>query len=444
MLQTKSTPAELGRNWAGKVVDDKFPLRQWLGGSDHSAVFLTERATGGGARKAAIKLIPAQNLDGDAQLSLWKSIARLSHPHLIQLFECGRCQIEGTRLLYVVMESAEENLAEILPVRALTPAEASEMLPPAAEALGFVHRAGFVHGRVRPSNITAVENQLKLSTDCLRKIGEVGGARTASAYDAPEVATAGPSPAADVWSLGMTLVAVMTQKEPKLQSVSGNSVAVPNTIPQPLHEIARQCLQVDPQSRCTVHDIVRRLRALTAAGAEKVAGTPAPQHRPKRWVLALVVLAALLVGVWLSIEVLFHRTPSPAAETQSPESPALIDKPATQSSPPFSAKSGQKRGTPGSVLHQVQPEASRNALNTITGRLKVSVQVSVDASGNVSQAKFASHGPSQYFANRAMAAAQRWKFKPPQIDGHAVESEWLLRFQFGRTSIEVFPAEVKP
>jgi len=113
MLQTKSTPAELGRNWAGKVVDDKFPLRQWLGGSDHSAVFLTERATGGGARKAAIKLIPAQNLDGDAQLSLWKSIARLSHPHLIQLFECGRCQIEGTRLLYVVMESAEENLEDL-------------------------------------------------------------------------------------------------------------------------------------------------------------------------------------------------------------------------------------------------------------------------------------------------------------------------------------------
>src|SRR5258708_13789507 len=240
MLQTKSTATELGKNWIGKVVDDKFPLRQWLAGSEHSAVFLTERA--GGARKAAIKLIPAQGLDGDAQLSLWTSIAKLSHPHLIQLFECGRCQIEGTRLLYAVMESADENLAEILPVRPLTPAEASEMLPPAAEALGFLHRAGFVHGRVKPSNITAVDNQLKLSTDSLRKIGEVGGARAASAYDAPEVATAGLSPAADVWSLGMTLVAVMTQKEPKPQSVSG-SVAVPNPIPQPLREIARQGVQ---------------------------------------------------------------------------------------------------------------------------------------------------------------------------------------------------------
>jgi len=96
------------------------------------------------------------------------------------------------------------------------------------------------------------------------------------------------------------------------------------------------------------------------------------------------------------------------------------------------------------VLQQSSAGVSRNALNTITGRLKVSIQVSVDASGNVSQAKFVSHGPSQYFATRAMAAAQRWKFKPPQIDGHAADSEWLLRFQFGRTSIEAFPAEVKP
>src|SRR5258708_9541643 len=123
------------------------------------------------------------------------------------------------------MECAEENLAEILPVRALSPAESSEMLPPAAEALGFLHRAGFVHGRVRPSNITAVENQLKLSTDSLRKIGEGGGARAASAYDAPEVATAGLSPAADVWSLGMTLVSLLTPSGPNGPSLTRSSLA---------------------------------------------------------------------------------------------------------------------------------------------------------------------------------------------------------------------------
>src|ERR1700691_4145522 len=126
MSQTKNTPTELGKNWAGKVVDEKFPLRQRLGGSDHSAVFLTERA---GGAKAAIKLILAQNWDADTQLARWAGIAKLSHPHLVRLYENGRCHIEGTRLLYVVMECADENLAEVLPVRPLTAAEASEMLP---------------------------------------------------------------------------------------------------------------------------------------------------------------------------------------------------------------------------------------------------------------------------------------------------------------------------
>src|SRR6267154_3004174 len=315
MSQTMSTPTDLGKNWVGRVVDGKFPLRQWLGGSDHSAVFLTERP--GGGRKTAIKLIPSQGLDADGQVARWAAISKLSHSHLIQLFECGRCQLDGTRLLYVVMECAEENLAEILPVRPLSPAEASEMLPPAAEALGFIHRAGFVHGRVAPSNITAVDNQLKLSADSLRKMGDLEGARTTSAYDAPEVATAGLSAAADVWSLGMTLIAVLTQKEPKVKSGSGGVVAVPKTIPQPLHEIARQCLQADPQSRCTVHDVIRRLRALTADGSEKAVEAQRPQRRPNAWILAMVVLAAILLGAWLAIKVLVHRTEGPATETQS-------------------------------------------------------------------------------------------------------------------------------
>ena len=76
--------------------------------------------------------------------------------------------------------------------------------------------------------------------------------------------------------------------------------------------------------------------------------------------------------------------------------------------------------------------------------MKVSVQVSVDASGNVSQAKLVFAGPSKYFADRAMAAARRWKFTPPQVDGQAAASEWVLRFQFGRTGTEVVPTEIKP
>src|ERR1700676_3457666 len=133
-----SAPTELWKKWEGRVVNEKCPLQRWLGGSDHSAVFLTERP-GKQPQKAVVKLISAENLRQenqyeDSQLARWTAAARLSHPHLIRLFECGRCLIDDTRLLYVVTEYADEILAQILPLRPLSPAEASEMLRPTAKA----------------------------------------------------------------------------------------------------------------------------------------------------------------------------------------------------------------------------------------------------------------------------------------------------------------------
>jgi TonB family protein len=436
------------KNWEGRVVDDKFPLRQWLGGSDPSAVFLTER-TGSGSQKSVIKLIPAEGLDEDAQLSRWASAAKLSHPHLIRLFESGRCTIDGTRLLYVVTEYAEENLAEILPLRPLSAEEVSEMLPPTAETLAYLHRSGFVHGRVRPSNIMAVDNQLKISADGIGKAGEHVKGRTPSAYDAPELAASGLSPASDVWSLGVSLVAVMTQKEPPARNVNQDYVAVPETIPQSVREIALRCLPVDPQQRCTMADILSRFQTPQLKGEHsanpKIFDARPPEQRSNRRFVVPIVIVALVLVVWLGSRFMAHPA-VPAAETRPATAPPLADTPPAQSPAPFSEKEkpARKGIARGGVLEQVLPDVSRSAQNTIQGHIKVAVHVSVDGSGNVSEAKFASAGPSKYFADRAMAAARRWKFTPPQVDGQAVASEWILRFQIGRDNINVVPAEINP
>jgi TonB family protein len=439
-----STPTELWKNWEGRVVEGRFRLRQWLGGSDHSAVFFTER-TGAGAQTAVIKLI---RTDEEAQLSRAAGAAKLSHPNLIRLFEDGRYQIDGTRLHYVVMEYAEENLAEILALRPLSPAEASEMLEPMAEALAYLHRSGFAHGRIKPSNIMAINNKLKISADGLGKTGERGGGRASSAYDAPELASSGLSPAADIWSLGITLVAVLTQNEPKLKNGDRGRVAVAETIPQPFREIARQCLQVDPKQRCTVANILSQLQThafqIKAPVGAKVGEAGGPQLPMKRWIAVPIVAVGLFLIAWAGSRFVVHQPAIPAAETR-PASPP-VDTRATQSRATFSenTKPAPKGVTRGSVLEQVLPDVSRSAQKTIEGHVRVSVQVSVDASGNVSQAKLLSPGPSKYFADRALAAARRWKFAPPQVDGQAVASAWVLRFQFGRTDTQMFPSETKP
>ena len=55
-----------------------------------------------------------------------------------------------------------------------------------------------------------------------------------------------------------------------------------------------------------------------------------------------------------------------------------------------------------------------------------------------------SPGPSKYFANLALRAARRWKFKPPQKDDKDIASEWILNFGFRNTSTTVSPVEVAP
>src|ERR1700687_6002123 len=108
--------SELCKKWEGQTVAGKFPLRQWIGGSERAVVFQTVR---NGSQRAVIKLVMAATsaadaLHDEAQLSRWSDTSRRSHPHLIRLFENGRCEIDGTGLLYVVMEFADEDLGQIL------------------------------------------------------------------------------------------------------------------------------------------------------------------------------------------------------------------------------------------------------------------------------------------------------------------------------------------
>ena len=416
---------DVWKQFEGRVVDGMFPLQKWLGGSEHSAVFLTERGKNA-SQKAAIKLISAQvfstgNIDEATQLARWANSAKLSHPHLIRLFESGRGQIGDAKFLYVVMEYAEENLAQILPLRPLSPAEVNEMLPPTAEALAYLHQAGFSHGHIKPSNILAVDNQLKISADSLRKTGE-RDSHTPTPYDAPEIAITGPSTAADVWSLGVVLVAIMTQQEP--QTISGGWAKVAYKIPQPIYGIAQRCLRVDPRERGPVNEILGKPKIQTPLPAKAIEKPPA--KRSNIWLLLPVVVVVILLAVLLGR----RAHPPTVAPAQTTESPT----PSTNAHAAARAK----------VLQEVSPDVSPGARRTIKGRVKVSVQVSVDTSGNVSQARLVSSGPSKYFANQALAAARRWKFTPAEVNGQALPSEWTLRFQFGRTSTEVFPAETKP
>jgi TonB family protein len=538
--------SDFWRQCEGQVIDNRFRLRHYLGGTDDSAVFMTQLPEPQ-SQKAAIKFIPA-GPNAEVQISLWLRVMQLAHPNLLRIFDVGRCRLENRDRLYVVMEYADEDLSQIIPVRALSPSEAREMLEPVLDVLVYLHGNGLAHSRIKPSNILASTDKLKLSSDSLAPIGE---SRKASgkfdAHDAPETATSPLSPAADVWSLGMTLLETLTQRTPAMQPGSQADPAVPDTLPQPLLDVARHSLRRDPRRRWTVPEIATRLNPIAVAAAasqtisplavplSSVPAVPAaklqvpipdvPPAKPKaqppspkaaankakqttakqtlvlpNYVVPVAAGLLVIVGIFALPKILGRRpeSSSSAAATaaQPATQPSAAEQPARREVPPAPKPSAaspkanslkttaEKKivpqpvtppvatSTPASVrtdtfpsanapisnarsdsasstaraevLEQVLPDASEKALASIHGTVRVSVRVQVDPTGNVSAAALDSAGPSQYFADLALKAARRWQFTSPEVNGHSVPSEWVIRFHFTPSGPKAIPTQTAP
>ena len=136
--------------WQGHVVNGVYPLGRILGCSEHSGVFLT-RSDSPGQREVAIKLFPASLSQVELQLPRWAKAGALSHPHLLPLLESGACQLDGLTYLYVVMEYADQTLAQLLPQRALSPDEARDLLTPTLDALAYLLAAAISVSRASHS-----------------------------------------------------------------------------------------------------------------------------------------------------------------------------------------------------------------------------------------------------------------------------------------------------
>jgi TonB family protein len=243
------------------------------------------------------------------------------------------------------------------------------------------------------------------------------------------------------------------------------------TQPSPMPEVRTA---VAPQTAVAAQTAV----APRAAAAPQTAITPqtaVARQGPftkRRYIFAAVALGVALAAILIGSRLLNHSpnaqpessiVPVPRTVQKVPEPKAAEPEPAAGAARPNSRKraapeagpalplrsAAAAKAVPGGsvpkgVVDQVLPSVSEKSRETIRGRIKVGVRVQVDSSGSVAAVRLDSPGPSKYFADRSLQAAQRWKFVPAKVEGREVSSEWLLRFEFSKTGVRVFPARVSP
>jgi serine/threonine protein kinase len=452
------------KEWERRIVNGVYPLRRFLGRSNHSVVFLTE-CTAQNVAQAAIKILPTKPALMEVQLEHWKRVAALSHPHLVRLLDAGRCQLGGHNFLFAVMDHAEQNLAQILSGRALTPDEVRDLLPATLDTLAYLHGRNLVHGGIKPPNFLAVDDQLKLASDTIRPAGErTASTARPSVYDPPEAQNGRVSTAGDIWGLGITLIEVLTQTAPAWSRESTDSVSLPANLAPDFVDAIQRCLNRDPAQRPTIAELLTLFELAppatpppapieTPPSAAPPAAAPPPTatlvtppapaatppvvsesqvrtdstpspHSSRLLITTTAVGIITLLVVWTGVRLFHSHADVRPAASMTPPTPPAVSPPAAAENPKASIAA-----PPSAVLHQEIPDVSHSARATIRGVIKIGVRVIVDRSGNVVATTLDHRASSKYFARAALDAAEKWKFAEVTDQASRV---WLLRFEFTR------------
>jgi serine/threonine protein kinase len=433
---------EIWSKWESQIVNGLFPLRRFLGKSDHSVVFLTD-CKQRNLSKAAIKLVPADPATAEIRLAHLQRIAILSHPHLVRALDSGICQLGGHPFLFVVMEYADQTLAQVLQHRALTVEEAREMLVPALSALGFLHRKNLVQSQLKPTNFLVVNDQLKLASDTVRPVGDSSSSfAKGSLYNAPEAKNGPLNAPSDVWGLGISVVESLTQSPPRSDE-SFDNVALPAELPVDFADTIRRCLNPNPAARPTIAELEAQFKPAlppTApsipppaniaisppASIESARQTPRERpHKARLLIPAVAVSALVVLAIWAGTHrSQVHPIVAPAASRAEQAASPPAYSPLAAAPNPVSSTSAA------AVQHEEIPALSRASRESIRGQIKVTVLVTVDRSGKVIAESLQTQGSSKYFAHLATEAAKDWRFAPAD---NPASRQWLLRFEFSRS-----------
>lgn len=229
-----------------------------------------------------------------------KAAANLSHPNIVTVHDFG---LDEERLFIVMEYVPGTDLKSIIKKRGAIPAdEAVELIVQACAGIGYAHRAGLVHCDVKPQNML-------VTPDKRLKVVDFGIARALASivpdektdvvwgspqYFSPEQATGmAPSPASDVYSLGVVMFEMLTGQQPFTADASEELARLHREVPPPsprrlnasipkeLEQILLKVLSKEPSARYrTADQLGRVLVTFTQSSISGSRPHPAPVTTP--------------------------------------------------------------------------------------------------------------------------------------------------------------------
>lgn len=284
-----------------------------------------------------------------------RSAANLAHPNIVTIHDFGH---DNSRY-YMVMEFVDgtDLKTRIQSQGALCLAESIDIMIQVCAAVGYAHRAGLVHCDLKPHNIL-------VTPDGRAKVTDFGIARALASirpdeqneeywgspqYLSPEQARGEPpSPASDVYALGVTFFEMLTG-EPPYQAPDANRLialhlnaptpsvrSIDPEIPVQVDQLITKLLSKEPTSRFRTADqlgIVLRDLPRDISGFPKAAADMTREYPPRtpdlrqrlsdpwlersgeiNWLAVLLGLIAFLaigglIPLWLYVCLLYPTCP---------------------------------------------------------------------------------------------------------------------------------------
>jgi serine/threonine-protein kinase len=264
----------------GSLLNNRYQLLERLGTGGMAEVFRARDVMLD--RYVAIKVLRRDYTEDQAFQERFRQEARaaanLSHPNIVTVHDFGLA--EGQ--LYIVMENVPgTDLKTLVRKRGrFNVEEAIPLIVQACAGLGYAHRAGLVHCDVKPHNMLVTPDQRL-------KVADFGIARALSTilpgersdvvwgspqYFSPEQASGeAPSPASDVYSLGVVLYEMLSGTLPftastidELARLHIEAEPIPireyvPDIPSALESILQKVLSKEPSARYRTADQLGRV-----------------------------------------------------------------------------------------------------------------------------------------------------------------------------------------